>query len=223
VTGNALRDNEYNKTQRYNDLFQGQWDVQVTPIEGLVLDANLNAFASNSRTNSISSIFASGASSDGSVSVKAIRQYTVNQRYTANYDKSFGEHHVNLLFGYEQYKLKYQYQTGSNDHMYDPFIGELDNTFGTSKKAVSSFTNNYMTEGFFGRIMYDYADKYFVNASLRRDASSAFAPGHRWGTFGSVGLAWQMNKENFLKDAKWIDLPRLKCYNKSITDYKFKR
>lgn len=73
-----------------------------------------------------------------------------------------------------------------------------------------------MTEGFFGRVMYDYADKYFVNASLRRDASSAFAPGHRWGTFGSVGLAWQMNKEEFLKDVKWIDLLKLKVSYGSV-------
>ena len=73
-----------------------------------------------------------------------------------------------------------------------------------------------MTEGFFGRVMYDYADKYFVNASLRRDASSAFAPGHRWGTFGSVGLAWQMNKEDFLKDVKWIDLLKLKVSYGSV-------
>lgn len=73
-----------------------------------------------------------------------------------------------------------------------------------------------MTEGFFGRVMYDYADKYFVNASLRRDASSAFAPGHRWGTFGSVGLAWQLNKEDFLKDVKWIDLLKLKVSYGSV-------
>lgn len=120
------------------------------------------------------------------------------------------------MAGYEQYKLKYQYLSGSNTRLYDPFIGELGNAFGTSKKKNNSFTNNYMTEGFFGRVMYDYADKYFVNASLRRDASSAFAPGHRWGTFGSVGLAWQMNKEDFLKDVKWIDLLKLKVSYGSV-------
>lgn len=92
----------------------------------------------------------------------------------------------------------------------------MDNAKGTSQKSISSYTDNYMTEGFFGRLMYDYNDKYFLNASLRRDASSAFAPGNRWGTFGSIGVAWQMNKENFLKDAKWIDLLKLKVSYGSV-------
>jgi hypothetical protein len=176
----------------------------------------LNAFSSNTRVNDLASAFANGQADDGIASVSANRYFTVNQRYTINYDKSLGDHHFNILAGYEQYKLKYQYLSGSNTRLYDPFIGELGNAFGTSKKKNNSFTNNYMTEGFFGRVMYDYADKYFVNASLRRDASSAFAPGHRWGTFGSVGLAWQMNKEDFLKDVKWIDLLKLKVSYGSV-------
>lgn len=216
ISGNAVRDNEYNRSHSYRDILQGQWDVQITPIEGLVLDANLNAFSSNTRVNDLASAFANGQADDGIASVSANRYFTVNQRYTINYDKSLGNHHFNILAGYEQYKLKYQYLSGSNTRLYDPFIGELGNAFGTSKKKNNSFTNNYMTEGFFGRVMYDYADKYFVNASLRRDASSAFAPGHRWGTFGSVGLAWQMNKEDFLKDVKWIDLLKLKVSYGSV-------
>ena len=216
LTGNAVRDNEYNTSHVYRDLFQGQWDVQITPIEGLILDANLNAFSSNTRSNDLASAFANGQADDGIASVGANRYFTVNQRYTATYDKTLGEHHFNILAGYEQYKFKYQYLYGTNTRLYDPFIGELDNAFGTSKKNNRSFTNNYMTEGFFGRVMYDYADKYFVNASLRRDASSAFAPGHRWGTFGSIGLAWQMNKEDFLKDVKWIDLLKVKVSYGSV-------
>lgn len=217
VIGNAVRDNEYNRSQTFKDIFQGQWDAQITPIEGLVLDANLNVFVDNMRWNGLYSQFASSSSIDGGTAVNATRTFTNNQRFTANYDKTLAEvHHFNILVGYEQYKYKYQYLYGYNDHLYDPFIGELDNAKGTSQKSISSYTNNYMTEGFFGRLMYDFNDKYFLNASLRRDASSAFAPGNRWGTFGSIGLAWQMNKENFLKDAKWIDLLKLKVSYGSV-------
>lgn len=217
VIGNAVRDNEYNRSKTFKDIFQGQWDAQITPIEGLVLDANLNVFVDNMRWNGLYSQFGASSSIDGGTAVNATRTFTTNQRYTANYDKTLAEvHHFNILVGYEQYKYKYQYLYGYNDHLYDPFIGELDNAKGTSQKSISSYTDNYMTEGFFGRLMYDYNDKYFLNASLRRDASSAFAPGNRWGTFGSIGVAWQMNKENFLKDAKWIDLLKLKVSYGSV-------
>ena len=51
VIGNAVRDNEYNRSKTFKDIFQGQWDAQITPIEGLVLDANLNVFVDNMRWN----------------------------------------------------------------------------------------------------------------------------------------------------------------------------
>ena len=210
INGNAVRDNEYNRRQTFRDNFSGQWGAIVTPIEGLDLEANLSASAMNERYNSLYSTFANGSSTDGQVLVRNRRWFSVNQRYTATYDKSFGEHHLNVLAGYEQYKYKFQYLAGQNDHLFDPFIGELDNALGKAQMQASSYTNNYMTEGFLGRVMYDYQEKYFVNASIRRDASSKFAPGHRWGTFGSFGLGWQMNKEDFMKNLTWIDLLKLK-------------
>ena len=68
-----------------------------------------------------------------------------------------------------------------------------------------------MNEGFLGRVQYDYMEKYFISGSIRRDASSRFAPGHRWGTFGSFGVAWEMKKESFMDNVKWIDMLKLKA------------
>ncbi|MDO4160806.1 MAG: TonB-dependent receptor [Prevotellaceae bacterium] len=208
--GNAVRDNAYNRDQTYRDLFTGQWSAIITPIEGLNLTASLSAQSMNSRNNSLGSAFGSASSSDGYASITSNRYLTVNQQYLATYAKSFGEHNISLLAGYEQYKYKRQYQYGYNTNLFDPYIGELGNAFGTSSKSLTSYTDNYMTEGFLGRAQYDYASKYFASVSIRRDASSVFAPGHRWGTFGSIGFAWQMNKEKFLEDVKWIDLLKLK-------------
>jgi len=211
TVGNAVRDNEVNETKFLRDMFQGQWGAIITPIDGLTLEANLAASSIHNRYNNLYSTFGSMAADDGATDVYHTRAFTVNQRYTATYDKLFGSNHINLLAGYEQYKYDYSYLYGYNDHLYDPFIGELNNATGTSNKQVSSYTNHYMTEGFFGRAMYDYADRYFVNASLRRDASSAFAPGHRWGTFWSLGVAWQMNKESFMQGIDWLNLLKLKA------------
>ena len=224
VTGNAYRDNELNEDKTLRDMFQGQWGAIITPVDGLTLEANLAAASINTRAKSLTSTFASAAAVDGEITVEQGRTFTVNQRYTATYDKLFGSHHLNLLAGYEQYKHDYSYLAGFNDHLYDPFISELNNAKGSSKKEARSYTEHYMTEGFFGRAMYDYADRYFVNASLRRDASSSFAPGHRWGTFWSLGAAWQMNKEAFMQGIDWINLLKLKVSygtvgNDNLNDY----
>ena len=76
---------------------------------------------------------------------------------------------------------------------------------------MNSYTNNYMIEGLFARAQYDYKEKYFVSTSVRRDASSHFAKGHRWGTFYSFGAAWNIAKEGFMDEYDWVDLLKLKA------------
>ena len=60
------------------------------------------------------------------------------------------------------------------------------------------------------RAQYDYAGRYFVSGSYRRDASSRFHPDHRWGNFWSVGAAWLLNQENWF-DAPWVNMLKLKA------------
>ena len=211
IVGNAVRDNAYNDYNSYADIFFGQWGAEISPIDGLKLNINLNANSINSRATELYSRFASGSTTDGEVYVESDRTFSVNQQYLASYTKTFGLHNVSLLAGYEQYKVKDQNLYGDNTHLYDPYIGELNNAKGPGKdRTVGSATDNYMTEGFLGRVTYDYNDRYFLNGSIRRDASSKFAPGHRWGTFWSAGGAWQINKEDFMQDVKWVDLLKLK-------------
>jgi len=211
--GNAIRDNEVNRTKTYLDNFDGKFSAVITPIEGLTLSANLAVSARNSRQNDLSSTFGSAAAQDGIAYVDHTRFFNVTTQYLANYRTDFADntHHLDVLAGYEQYKHKYQLLWGQNDHLFNPYIGELGNSAGSDNKQMDSFTQNYMTEGFLGRIQYDYLEKYFVSTSYRRDASSRFAPGHRWGNFFSFGAAWEMAKESFLKDVRWIDMLKLKA------------
>lgn len=167
----------------------------------------------NTRYNGLASPFGSASATDGSVSVDHSRYFTVNQQYLANYKTDFNgsRHTFDALAGFEQYNYMYQSLSGSNDHLFNPFIGELNNADGTDNKKANSNTTRYMTMGFLARAQYDYDGKYFISGSFRRDASSRFAKGHRWGNFGSVGLAWLINKEGFMSGATWVDMLKLKA------------
>lgn len=66
------------------------------------------------------------------------------------------------------------------------------------------------TASFFGRVSYDYADKYLVTASLRRDGSSRFGSGNRWGWFPSFSAGWKISEESFLKENPYISLLKLR-------------
>ena len=212
IVGNAVRDNEVNVRKTYRDLLNGKFSAIITPIEGLTLSANIAFTADNRRYNELSSTFGSSSSSDGLAYVTNDRLFGVTNQYLAEYRTAFAQdtHHLDVLVGYEQYKLKEQNAWGQNDHLFDPLIAELDNAVGTDAKRLGSYTVNYMTEGILSRLQYDYLEKYFLSASFRRDASSRFADGHRWGNFYSVGAAWEIGKENFLKDVKWLDMLKLK-------------
>ncbi|MBQ6964395.1 MAG: TonB-dependent receptor [Bacteroidaceae bacterium] len=215
TVGNPVRDNQYDRSQNYRDMFTGNWSAIFTPIDGLTLTARIGVNSDNRRRNNLYSAFGNAASTDGATDVTSVRQFSVNNQYLGNYATDFGTdetHNLDVLVGYEQYKYKYQYSYTYRTNLYDPLIGELGNAYGDKSLIdANSYTNNYMIEGIFGRAQYDYKEKYFVSTSLRRDASSRFAKGHRWGSFYSFGAAWNIAKEDFMKEYTWIDLLKLKA------------
>ena len=211
TVGNAVRDNLYDRDKITGDLFRGTWGAIITPIEGLSLTANLNAEVYNGRSSSLASRFGGGSSVDGAVSVGHERLQNITQQYLAQYTRTIADkHNGTVLVGYEQANLNENALSGSNDRLFDPYIGELNNAKGTKNKKNASNYDELTREGFFGRLMYDYDGKYFGSVGIRRDASSKFAPGHRWGTFGYLSGAWLITKEDFMKPYKWLNELKLK-------------
>ena len=89
---------------------------------------------------------------------------------------------------------------------------------GTSDPILTGDNPDVKTSSFFGRVMYDFKGKYLATVTLRADGSSKFAPGNQWGYFPSVGLAWRISDEDFLKTAKdnWLsDLKFRASYGES--------
>lgn len=211
--GNAVRDNEVNRKKTYTDFITGKWGVTLTPVQGLSLSANIGLTNDNSRYNALYSRFGSQSSTDGLAYVSHDRTFAVNNQYLAEYKTDFGGsgHNLNVLAGYEMYKLKEQFLEGQNDHLFNPLVGELGNADGVSSRQTSSYTADYMTQGFLARVQYEYGNRYFASASYRRDGSSRFAPGHRWGNFGSVGAAWLISNEGFMSGVGWISILKLKA------------
>ena len=213
VVGNAIRDNEVNAQQNYADVLTGKWGVVLTPVKGLSLTANVGLMNDNTRFNALYSQFGSSSGTDGMAYVSHSRYFAVNNQYLAEYKTDFNgsKHNFEVLAGFEMYKLKIQSLSGQNDHLFNPFIGELNNADGTSGKKLGSSTTNYMTQGVLARAQYDYDGKYFVSGSFRRDASSRFHKDHRWGNFGSLGAAWLISDEGFMSDVDWVNMLKFKA------------
>ena len=211
--GNAVRDNEVNSKKRYTDMIIGKWGLELTPAKGLSINANVGVTSENSRYNALYSQFGSQSATDGLAYVSSDRNFSMNGQALVEYKTDFrgSRHNLSLLGGYEIYSLKEQFLEGQNDHLYDPYIGELGNADGVKAKQTSSYTADYITQGLIARAQYDFDGKYFLSGSYRRDGSSRFAPGNRWGNFGSIGAAWLISAEDFMSQAAWIQMLKLKA------------
>ncbi|MFD0990158.1 SusC/RagA family TonB-linked outer membrane protein [Mariniflexile jejuense] len=84
-------------------------------------------------------------------------------------------------------------------------LRDYDTTQGDQNFFFSNVAPANRLQSYFGRVNYSLLDKYLLTATLRADGSSRFAPSNRWGYFPAAALAWRASKEDFLKEATWID------------------
>ena len=133
--------------------------------------------------------------------------YTFNQLLT--YDRTFGDFHFDLLAGHEAYAYNYQYLMGYKSGF--PFGGLYELAPATTLQDANSYSNNYRVESYLSRVNFDYADKYYLSGSFRRDGSSRFHKDVRWGNFWSVGASWRISQENFMRNIGWINNLTLKA------------
>lgn len=163
------------------------------------------------------------ASSNGIASKAHIRSLSYNHQQLLNYQKTIGSHNIGAMIGHEYYRRNEYYLRASKTGMFDPNNSELAGAI--KDNGGTSYTGEYNTEGYFARVQYDYAEKYFASGSYRRDASSRFHPDNRWGNFWSAGGAWLVSKEDFF-DIEWINLLKVKASygsqgNDNIGNYRY--
>jgi len=170
--------------------------------------------------------------------------YTLTSTNTASYDLKINEDHAfNALIGAEAVKYRGVGMSGSNwnlvPQMDDFNHAYLDNTTGkahldTDGKTLietrtvgGSASTDYSRSSYFGRLGYNYKEKYMLNATLRADGSSRFASGHQWGYFPSASAGWTISNESFMASTTgWLDQLKLRASwgqvgNQNIGDFKY--
>ena len=137
------------------------------------------------------------------------RRGALNINQLLNWSHEFGEHNFSVLLGHETKNDKYKYLEGHMTNFADPTNPDFSNA--ASYQGLTSYSAEYSLEGYFGKLEYDYADKYYLTGSYRRDGSSKFHKDNRWGSFWAVGASWRAKEETFLKDVEWLDNLKVKA------------
>ncbi len=157
---------------------------------------------------------------DNSVRTSVSQEQSESRRYqqdhTLSYDKRLGNgHSINAVAGFTTIYSRSSFVNGTRrdtavnvpddpDFWYLGVVNvnnPISNGGGGSESAIA---------GGFARVGYNYQGKYLLNATIRRDGSSKFAPANRWGTFGSIGAGWVVSDEAFFSKVKGIDFLKLR-------------
>ena len=154
------------------------------------------------------------------------KQRTLTTSWTWNnmlsYEKTFGDHTIGAMASSEAYDFKEEYFQAQKTGLPAPGLTELGP--GATLESTNSYINSQRIVSYLGRVTYGFDNKYFAEATIRRDGSSRFLPDQRWGTFYALGGSWIMSSEKFLQDVTWLNMLKLRASygevgNNALTSY----
>ena len=113
-----------------------------------------------------------------------------------------GKHNISALLGNSVETFSWEYFNAQKEGSMDNQLTDLD-VFLSNPQVAGNSTQSALLS-YFGRVNYNFDDKYLLEANFRYDGSSRFAKEHRWGLFPSFSVGWRIDRENFLKDVNWV-------------------
>lgn len=122
---------------------------------------------------------------------------------TLEYKFNFSNNNFVVLVGQEAVSHDTRSFQGEGQKLTNDNLLLLSHT--TANKEITESRSFNITKSIFGRIDYNFNEKYFLDFSLRRDGSSKFSPSHKYGNFWSAGAMWNIKKENFLKEVESVN------------------
>ena len=207
-----------NQRESYQDgnYFRGsvKATVNIKPVEGL----KVSGFAAFEEGDNHNFWYNKTINTDKDGSGKAGRGSDFNFsklfELTADYSRTFGKHHFAAVAGFSYQNFLYDNSSISNKGFptedmkyYQIGNGDAEKTYLT---ASSSRSSNTLAAGF-GRVNYNYAEKYLVSASIRREGSSRFGVNNKWGWFPAISFGWRITGEEFMEGKDWANELKLRA------------
>jgi len=202
---NGIQPRETNYVALNGNMYE-----EITPIKNLIFRFSQAMEGQDTRywvqwLPEVNDVFGSNTGASESFS----RFYRMTSTNTAEYKLAIGENHnFDALVGQEAIISNTRGFGASSTTTTDARMTTVA-TGVTYNQPTFNYSQDKMNS-LFSRLDYNYAEKYFLNGSFRRDGSSLFGSANRYANFWSVGAMWDMKKEGFLKNVKWLDELKIK-------------
>jgi len=197
----------------YSDRWFGDIYLEIMPVKGLVLRSDFGFDLTNIDDRSFTEAFnisAAEQNKKNSVSHSQSKYLTINLINTATYAREIGKHSFSIMVGHTLEQWRYDGVSASGENILNPiprnwYVSSATEHMNPPSDGVDRTRRlSYIARGF-----YSYNDRYIINVTFRADGSSKFR-NHPWGYFPSVGLAWRVSEESFMKNVKNLDNLKLR-------------
>jgi TonB-linked SusC/RagA family outer membrane protein len=205
----GLQDQWLSESRGYSTYNSVYGEVKIPWIEGLKYRATLGLdFMQNNNGNyTAEGIGSSNPTTESTASIGNSHNYHWNIQNLLSYDHIFaGKHRVNAVALYEAEQSTY-FDSGTSaksiPSMYFQYY-----SLGQSLGEIIASNGGYSRSGlmsYMGRVMYEYSNRYLLTATVRSDASSRLAEGHKWHIYPAVSVGWNIKNESFMENISAID------------------
>lgn len=209
--------NEYTGINNYNSLTTSG-KITIEPIKDLRISATgiYQGYYNEKEWSGSHKTYAAVYGSEfGTATLSGGHNRDITFEMQADYFKSIGNHNMSATIGYSYNRyISQSWSMKAYNFPIDGFgvwnIGSGESTL----EGLSALKSNKWERkliGFFGRINYNYANRYLLMASLRREGSDKFGANNRWGWFPSVSAGWRISNENFMNNVSWVNELKLRA------------
>jgi len=205
INRHVLWETEANSLLKRRNTVNSQAFMNVNLLNNLKLSivGDINLRYDETRTYENASIGdGAGNKGRGKRDIYNYKNYTFRQQLDYNLSID-GRHNFDAMAGHENYGATntYLYALKTNE----VFEGQTDLINYSVISGIYDYSDNDKTESYFGRLRYNFQEKYFLEGSFRREGTSRLHPDLRWGNFWSIGGTWMASKEDFIKEIDWIN------------------
>ena len=195
---NSIADSKYDISRTKRNEFNTNFKFDIKITKKITFENKVGFQYFMNRFDSYNNPFyGSSAGQGGSIFKRDTERTVQNYLQLLRYNDSFGDHNLNFLVAHESNSYQNKRNTASKNTAVSVGDTDLSNFINLSSLPTGT-TNEETLESYFAQANYNYAGKYFISGSVRRDGSSKFQKG-RWDTFGSIGASWILSKEGFFK------------------------
>ncbi len=194
----------------------GRVTLNILPVKGLKWDNFVSYGVENYESSDYKTRYYPGeVGLKGVGEINNAKSTDLQYESTLQYSNKFGKHSIQAIAGYAfqqlGYNSSYMYNYGFDVDFFKTNNIEAGAALKTGQASMGSFREASRYVAFFGRVMYNYAEKYLASVSLRYDGSSRFGRNNKWAAFPAISAAWRISQEDFLKDVSWIDELKLRA------------